>query len=153
MEKLSFIPKNIPAIIETTPNAPEWAIERVMRPANRSMENDGDIIYNGNDESFSVPTLGKTRSMFKTAWVEHQEMTSYPNATRMISIDIERIKPEEQEETLRRYLDKKTVDVWRSCKILFASSPQFTKNSAAVHIDCEEHGRTFWFEYIVNKTE
>jgi len=154
MENLSFIPKNLPAIIETTPDGPEWAIQHIVDPINRSLENDGDIIYNGNDEPFDVPTLGKTRDTFSSTWEDDQEITGFPSATKMVCIDIDRIKPEEQEETLSQYLDKKTVAVWRSCKIHKVGTFQFTEHSAAIHIDSvNDDGEAIWYEFILNKNE
>lgn len=140
----------MPAIVEATPDSPSWAVEAVVEPINLSLENDGDIIYNGSDEKFAVPTLGKTRSMFSEVWESNQEVTSYPNATRMVLIDLDRIDPSEQESILAEHLDKKTLDVWKACKMHKVNTKQFVEHAAAIHIDCNEDGNEFWFEMIVN---
>lgn len=151
MTDLQIVPTTFSAIIEATPDSPMWVSSAVVEPINDSLENDGDIIYNGNDETFAVPTLGKTRNTFRDIWESDQMLSGYPNATRMVCIDIGRIKESDREETLRKHLDKKTVDVWKSCKIKSKTAPQFNEQSAAIHIDCrDDDGHEYWFEMIVN---
>ena len=133
----------IPGVLQCTPDDPRSA--QVVAPLNASIENDGDIIYNGSHEPFRVPVLAKTRDIFPNGPIE-----GWQNAEQLTLIDFDRIAFANREQLLIPHLSSKTIDVYRGTICNGDRFPHFLKETAAIHVN-QEGGQ--WFEFIINKTK
>lgn len=133
----------IPGVLQCTPD--DERSDQVVAPLNRSIENDGDIIYNGSHEPFRVPVLSKTRNIFPNGPIE-----GWQNAEQLTLIDLDRIAFANREQIMMQHLSLKTIDVYRGTICNGDKFPHFLRNVGAIHVT-QEGGQ--WFEMIFNKTK
>lgn len=133
----------IPGVLQCTPDDERSA--HVVAPLNASIENDGDIIYNGSHEPFRVPVLCKTRNIFPNGPIE-----GWQNAEQLTLIDLDRIAFANREQIMMQHLSLKTIDVYRGTICNGDKFPHFLHNVGAIHVT-QEGGQ--WFEMIFNKTK
>lgn len=129
---------------------------RIYDTLQSAIDNDGCVIYNGNDETVEVPFLARLRQMHPD-FVDGTDNYEGPfegwdNVLHIFAIDGARCSQEQFVQIVCDKFSPEIVECWhQSLKAAQEHSdfPVFLgADCAAIHCDCE--GDT-WFEYIITK--
>lgn len=112
----------------------------------QSIDNEGIVLYNGNDEKIEVPLIACMAQVYPSfvrdsaEWVE--EFYGWTNSNRTIVIYFNRVSSDKREALLRQYFDEKTVECWLCYRVLFDSD-----ETMAIRVEDSDGS---WHEHIIS---
>ena len=115
-----------------------------------SLANDGQTIYNGNDETIVVPCLREMRKHHASTWCAMEgdcdaRFEGWHDMRKAEAIFFDRIKDHDKRDTLLAELvSPETYEMYNAHRDIFDN-----EDSAAIRVELRDGS---WFEYIVSDT-
>lgn len=144
----SSTPKAVSMAVREFTSSADAGYSAMASAVQHAIDNNGSIIYNGNDEDSSVhvPFLASIAQVYpsfvRTSPDWDDEFFGWCDSARTVAIYFSHVAADQRETLLRQYLDATTVNYWLSHRSQF-------DDADCIAIRVEDNDGT-WYEHIIN---